>query len=243
MSEEATRDEEMGGGEDDILSALVGEGRKFKSVQDLAKGKLESDAFIGKLQDENKALRALINNNDDRQRSTQVMQELLDKISKSTIQREEPVTTQAEARNQTNGLTAKDVEEVYKVMRQREREEENERKALSRVEERYKDKTEDFLKSKADELGLDLDMLRATARRSPNAFWNLIGETTSNGQKAPRGSVNSEAVIGLARENTRNKAYYDKIKEEMGVKAFVMDSRIQVQMHRDMMELGEAFYS
>lgn len=242
MSEEVTRNEEMGEGEDDILTSLVGEGRKFKSVTDLAKGKLESDAFINKLQDENKALRALINNEEDRQRSTKVMQELLDKISKSTIQREHTeATPSGEARNQPDSLTAKDVEELYKVMRQREREEENERKALSRVEEKYKEKTEDYLKSKAAELGLDIGMLRETARRSPAAFWNLVGENTSNVPRGPKSSVNSEAVIEMNRDNIRNRAYYDKLKKEMGIKAFVTDSRIQVQMHKDMMALGSAW--
>ena len=35
------------------LAELVGDGKKFQTVEDLAKGKQESDAFIVKLQDEN----------------------------------------------------------------------------------------------------------------------------------------------------------------------------------------------
>jgi hypothetical protein len=39
------------------LEDLVGEDKKFKSVEDLAKGKAESDAFIRKLQEENEGMR------------------------------------------------------------------------------------------------------------------------------------------------------------------------------------------
>ena len=41
----------------DYLKELVGEGKKFKTVEDLAKGKAESDAFISSVTRENKELR------------------------------------------------------------------------------------------------------------------------------------------------------------------------------------------
>jgi hypothetical protein len=45
----------------DPLANLVGEGKKFKTVEDLAKGKVEADSFIVKLQEELSGLRAQIN--------------------------------------------------------------------------------------------------------------------------------------------------------------------------------------
>src|SRR5690242_15072647 len=45
----------------DPLELLVGEGKKFKTPQDLAKGKMESDKFIVQLQKEQAALREELN--------------------------------------------------------------------------------------------------------------------------------------------------------------------------------------
>lgn len=42
---------------EDVLSELVGDGKKFKSPEDLAKAKLEADKHISKIEEENAALR------------------------------------------------------------------------------------------------------------------------------------------------------------------------------------------
>lgn len=241
MTDENTSNDGESGG--DLLSSLVGEGRKFQSVEDLAKGKVEADSFIDKLKEENNALRALIQNQEDTQRSTKVMEDLLERVSKATSERETPVNqTDNQPRNQPGSLTSKDVENIFKVLKAKEVEEQNQTKALSKIKDKYKDKAEEILKSRASELGLDIDMLMQTARRSPNAFWNLIGENTNNSTnyQAPKGSVNSQAVVsGNTHGEVRNKAYYDKVKQEMGAKAFVMDAKLQAQLHRDMMSLGD----
>jgi len=39
------------------LEELVGEGKKFKTVEDLAKGKLEADSFIAQLEGELKGVK------------------------------------------------------------------------------------------------------------------------------------------------------------------------------------------
>jgi hypothetical protein len=229
---------------DDILANLVGEGKKFKSVEDLAKGKVESDTFINKLQDENRALRALINNQDERKKNEELMEEILARVSQSTLQREQPVNnqTQEQPRNQSEQLTSREVENIFHLLREREKEEGNLTKAFSRIADKYGDKSEEFLNSKARELGLDVTMLKETARRSPSAFWNLVGENNNNlaVTRSPKANVNSAAIIQTT-SSSRNKAYYDKLKNEMGTRKFILDSKVQVQMHRDMMELGDAW--
>lgn len=243
---EATSNTEIS--RDDILANLVGEGKKFKSVEDLAKGKVESDNFINKLQDENRALRALINNQDDRKRSEDLMEEILSRVQNSTLQREQPVTnqTQEPPKTQAEQLTSRDVESIFHLLRTKEQENQNLTKAFTRIADKYGNKAEEFLNSKSRELGLDVDMLRETARRSPTAFWNLVGENNNNpvtGARSPRANVNSAAVVQSNTSSVRNKAYYDKLKAEVGTRKFVLDSKLQVQMHRDMMELGDSWDS
>jgi hypothetical protein len=243
MSDDNVTNNEGGG--DDPFAALVGEGKKFATPQDLARGKQESDAFISKILDENKALRTLINQQEDNTRSNQIMEELLNRVSQSTLGREEQGANQqpTPASNQSEKpVTSKDVAEIFKVMKKAETEQENLTKALSQVKGKYGDKTDEVLKSRAVELGLDLDMLLATAKRSPNAFLTLLGENREQPSAASvKGSINSQAVINSTHGAVRNKAYYDKMQAEMGVRKFVMDTKIQTQMHRDMMDLGDAW--
>lgn len=240
-------------GADDILSSLVGEGKKFKTPVDLARGKLEADSFIEKLKEENNALRALIRNADESKRSTEVMQDLLNRVSQSTLGRTtsegEPKPTEQSTgqSNQSQSLTSRDVELVYKQMRQREREDANESTAMQKLTASYGDQTETFLSKKAAELALDVGVLKAMARQSPIAFLNLIGEnnnrnSASTNNASIKSSVNSAAVAELSGDSgVRNKKYYDKLKKDMGVKAFVMNRNLQVQMHKDMQALADAF--
>lgn len=234
-------------GGDDLLNQLVGADKKFKTVVDLAKGKLEADTFISKLADENRALRALIQNGEESKRSTEIMSELLAKVSQGThpnVQNDgnQPVNGGS---NQSQALTSKDVEVLFKNLRQQEREDANEKMALSKLSEKYGDKVEDFLNKKAAELALDVNVLKATARKSPNAFANLIGE---NNQSRPTSTsagvkgVNTSAISELTSnglESVRDKRYYDKLRTEMGTKKFYLDRNLQLQLHKDMMALGD----
>ena len=124
-------------GGEDLLASLVGEGRKFKTPGDLARGKIEADNFIEKLKEENTALRALIRNSDETKRGTEVMEELLARVSKGTlVDMKPPEGTKPngqEQGTQPQVLTSRDVEQVYKTMRQREREEANEATAFQKL--------------------------------------------------------------------------------------------------------------
>lgn len=237
-------------GGDDILSTLVGEGKKFRTVSDLAKSKVEADSFINKLKEENSALRSMISNQDESKRSTEIMQELLARVSKGTLASETATDTRPATQpgNQpAKAVTSSDVVEIYKVMKQHEQQEANVNKALGTLKDKYKDKTEEVLKARAEEIGLDVNSLLETAKKSPTAFLNLIGENavTNNNQvnRAAKSSVNSAAVIESGGRNVPNRAYYDKLKQEMGAKKFIMDRGLQIQMHKHMMELGDAWDS
>lgn len=257
----------MGNGSDEILSSLVGEGRKFKTVQDLAKGKVEADGFIEKLKEENNALRSVIRNSEESRRSYEVTQDLLNRVLHSSLGKsttgngnmgegDNPSSHQNAATGDgtnhqtqaaTTTMTSRDVEMVYRQMRQREREDANEALAMQKLSDVYADKTEEFLTKKSRELALDVSVLKAMARQSPVAFFNIVGEThlssgnnRNSGGGAPRGSVNSAAITDLSGDaGLRDKKYYDKIRKEMGAKAFILDRRLQVQMHKDMQSLGD----
>src|SRR5688572_24600607 len=72
------------------LADLVGENKKFKTVDDLAIGKLQSDAFIQKLQDENKELRDLVRGLSDEVRSNKDSLEFLTKVARGEREENDP---------------------------------------------------------------------------------------------------------------------------------------------------------
>ena len=57
MSNNETAPDQGANVEGSILDALVGEGKKYANLEELAKGKAEADSFIDKLKDENSDLR------------------------------------------------------------------------------------------------------------------------------------------------------------------------------------------
>jgi type II secretory pathway component PulM len=78
-------------------------------------------------------------------------------------------------------------------------------------------KAAEFLKQKAADLGLSLDDLKATAAKSPKAFFQLVGNTApvSNKSIDKKSSVIPEAFSGSG-PKPGTKAYFDTLKKEKG---------------------------
>ncbi len=231
----------------DPLQELVGEGRKFKSVEDLAKSKLEADRFIDKLKDENDALRKLVKDSERTTHMTSAIERLLASVTKSEDESSNQPAAPSPAPvtnldNQAKAISAEDVVKIVHAVEEQRRMAANEQQALNNLSKKYGDKATEVLESRASELGMDKAMLVDMARRNPKAFARLIGE---DGQpSAPVSSVsarNSAAVLGNNPSNSsiRNAAYYEGLKKTMGTKKFVLDRQLQVQMHNDMNALGE----
>jgi len=235
----------------DPLQELVGEGKKFKSLEDLAKSKVEADRFIDKLKDENDALRKLVKDSERTTHMTSAIERLLASVTKSEDESSNqpaapspaPVTNQD---NLAKAISAEDVVKIVHAVEEQRRMVANEQQALNNLSKKYGDKADEVLASRADELGMDKAMLVDMARRNPKAFARLIGE--DGPANAPMSSVsprNSAAVLGNHPGNSsvRNAAYYENMKKTMGTKKFILDRALQVQMHNDMTALGERWDS
>ena len=96
---------------------------------------------------------------------------------------------------------------------------------------------------KADELDMAPQELKAFALKSPKAFFNMVG---INPQQTETGTVYNggrQAGPSNVKPEVRNKAWYDAKKREMGVKKFILDRALNLQMHQDAQTLGDAFYN
>lgn len=239
-----------GGSTADPLSELVGDGKKFKTVEDLAKGKLESDNFIAKLQAENNELRTLLKTTEEKVIRAATVEDILKRVEGVSKPTSTPAASGTDG-NQPVSLTREDVVNLLAQREQEAKAKANYAMANRTLVEAYGDKAKEVVATKAAELGISPAMLKAMAETSPKAFLTVLGvgsapsaPSVSRTGSAGRGNVNTAAIsnsppIG----EVRNQSFYDKMRKEMGAIKFATNTNLQVQMHKDMERLGDAFFS
>lgn len=222
-----------------VIETLVGEGKKFKDIEALAKGKLESDAFIAKLQDEAKQLR-------DELSKKMSLEDQLARLSQGGDAG--GATTASVAASNQSGSPVTSLEDVdaflEKKLSQREirqRQEDNLRTVNEALLKQYGDanKAKDAVKTIESSLGVNLTEL---ARTSPVAAMRLLGANASAGG-VPAERSTTHVGGHTSGEGERNNAYYEKLRKEMGNAKFYMNRGLQSQLHKDAQRLGDAFYN
>lgn len=195
---------------------LVGEGKKFKTVDDLAKGKAEADAFIEQLKKEQADLRKELSVKVDTEATlTELRNEMKAlKESKSVIPSKEN-TTSALSENDLKALVSKTITESEANRSQTQ----NIVTANNQLVKHYgtTEKAQEALRNKAQELGLSIDELKGIAARSPTALLKMVlpeGVKQPEGGSFQSGSLNSDALphqqSGEPKEGT--KEYFDMLR-------------------------------
>lgn len=177
-------------GAENLVEQLVGQGKKFATVEDLAKGKTEADKFITQLQAENKQLReTTLNKSEVDERFNDVLKRI-----------DEQAQSKAQGKETTSTVGAT---EIAAIVRSQLTQAEQERTATQNVSiandkilAQYGDKAGEFLESKAKELNLSKQDLKLISAKSPSAFLSLVGvekPAATVTVTATKGSVNTES--------------------------------------------------
>lgn len=231
------------------LDELVGQDKKFKTVEALAKGKQESDAYIGKLESENKELRDLVTASQTKMQEIEAKLNFMSEL-KSVTQPTQSVTTPDPAKptvTTQKGLTEEDVVKVMERARTEERRTNNIKEANAALVAQFGSEASAVITLRASELGVTKEYLTEMAAQSPQAFYATVGFSPkgSSGNQTLSSRVQGQTVSGgnMSKAGLRNKAYYDDLKKTMGAWKFSTDSNLQKQMWRDMQELGDRFES
>lgn len=234
--------------EKDYLNELVGEGKKFQDTQALAKGKAESDAFINRLQDENATLRLEL------QQATR-LEEFLDRLES----RQQGTTVEAPSSPEpiedvpqlsSSQLTTPSVssEEIKKMINDGVSEaltlkeyQDNVDKVHNLAEKELGSNYKNVLTQRANELGLNTELLSELASKNPDSFINLLVKPkTTSFNSLPESNVNTSAMNIDSNVGGKTKSYYDKLRKE-DINLY-MSPRIQNEMIKQAEKLGEAFY-
>lgn len=226
----------------DYLAELVGENKKFKDAQALAKGKAFSDAHIAILEKRFDTLSADYLKLKEEADAGAKLQDLLNKLETQQLtSREDTQNNSNEVQQKPVGLA--EIESlVSSKIEQRERsakEQENynlvEAKLLERLGSNYKT----VLKKQANELRMTDEEVNALARKNPTLFFktfDLNAQTQDNFQAPPRQSN----TFSPKPPEKRTWSYYLKLKEK-DPKAW-LDKKIAIQMEKDAQQLGREFY-
>jgi len=236
---QTTTEEDNAQTNETYLNQLVGEGKKFKDLEALAKGKLEADRHIGEITKTLDELRAELSKQD-------YAKSLLEQMSKGSETRQDdpPPNTSSSSNTENTTQSASDIESlVEKVITEKEKNRtvtQNLSVVSEEMEKQFGDKAGSILKSKSQELNISVDRLKEIAAESPTAFFQMIGVSSKKPQatSAPQSSVRSETFSSNPQD--RDFDYYQKLRKES--RSLYYSPKVQNMMLQDRTRLGDRFY-
>jgi hypothetical protein len=223
------------------VDELVGENRKFKDVESLARGKAEADAYIASL---TRTLDELKQELSTRARAEDMLTRLLEKPNTPSAPPSQPPVGMDPPQVATTGPTAEDLDKMIRD-RLAERETLNTRTqnatmVMQTLTEVWGPAYKTTLQTKAAELGLSPEAVNRMAGESPKALLKLVG---ADAQKPSTftGAPTSSVASGFVPSNTeRTMSWYQALKAKDPTTYF--DKKTQTQMHKDAQRLGERFF-
>jgi len=227
-----------------FVDHLVGDGKKFKDIEALAKGKLEADRHIGEITKTLDELRVELAKQD----YAKNLLEQMSKGSETGAEQPTPVTTSSSNTENTT-QSASDFEAlVEKVITAKEKSKtasQNISVVGEEMQKQYGDKTADVLKAKSLELNMSLDRLKEIAAESPTAFFQLIGVKKMGEKTSTSTGVTTQSTIRSENFNSysqdRTFEYYQKMRKEN--RSLYYSPKIQNTMLQDRERLGDRFYN
>ena len=227
------------------LAELVGEDKKFKSIDDLAKGKLEADQHIGQLEGEMKLLREQMAELEEAASKKATVSDLVDAV-KTANKRVDTEGNQRISEEQLQQM----VESIMEGRHEKQTRLANFQQANKSVLDKFNGDVEAaraYTAERAKQLGLTTDKLRSLGEESPSAFKQLMETQPSTGAQGVTGipevhvdrGVNQHSQMVI--DGHRTKAYYDNLKREMGPSKYWNDTKIQGAYFKDAQALGARF--
>lgn len=225
------------------VEELVGEGKKFKTIEDLARGKFESDMYIDHFKQRHDELRDDYKRLKSEYEAGPALKELVDQLKNSQQSRNDDTHVEKEDKSDTFDLTQIEnlIQNKIASTKQQEREEQNFAMVQSRLMEQYGPQYQNALKQQITELGLTTDFVNDLARKHPKVLFRTLGldgKTPSEQfQAPPQSMVRSDPFTPNSPKRTWS--YYEKMRKEKPAQYF--DPKIQDQMFKDAVALGDAF--
>ena len=223
------------------IEQLVGDGKKFKDVEALALGKVESDKYVTDLQNQLSEATGKLTEQD-------YAKNLLDQLqaqgtNTNPVNPVETIVSTKPDDNTPSKASEDDLRNlVEKALEDREvksKADKNLQIVREALEKEYGTEATNKLKAVASELGLTESYIDTIASQSPAAIFQLIGTASKEFQPSVNTTVRTEGV-NLSSTNKRNSKFYsDLYKQDRKTWSSL---EVQNQMVEDAAKLGSDFY-
>ncbi len=221
-----------------LVEALVGPDKKFKTVEDLAKGKAESDAFIERIKAENAQMRKDM----EALAASRELQDELEAAHQAAQHRGKPAVV-APSSDDLAEIVRKEINNT----RQEETAKANVLEADRFLTEYFggsKEKATQFITEKAEAMGMSLAWLVDVASRSPKALYTVLGvDPAKQPQPGTRQSPSHQNTVNTdAKDFAPNgsnvkpgtKAYYDALRKSNPAQYW--SAKVQNEIHAKAVE-------
>jgi hypothetical protein len=224
------------------LEELVGENKKFKTPEDLARGKYLADEYIKTLIQQKDEMKSDYLRLKADYESRAKLEELLDQLAATKhdrddtrnaddVQTEEPKFDPSQIENLIeNKLTAHEM---------RRREVENFNFVKAKLEEKFGPNYQNSLKKQMEDLGIDEVTLNEDARKRPKMLLKALGVDDKPAESFTAPIPGSVRTTSKTAPKARTWSYYKELKKRDPNAWY--DPKVQTQMFKDRMELGDAF--
>jgi hypothetical protein len=224
------------------LEELVGEGKKFKSPEELARGKFVADQYVEFLKKGRDELRNDYMKLRDDYNARAKLEELIDQLNKpqssrdDTLNANENVKQQAYDPKEIESLVSSKIQEHELTRKQ----EDNFNSVKAKLEQRYGENYKNVVKQQINELGITESDLNDMARRTPKVLLRTLGLDQEPGREGFQAPVRTQRQDNFAPSTQkRTWAFYEKLRKE-DPRAY-HDTKTQVQMWEDAAALGDEF--
>lgn len=197
----------------DYVAELVGDGKKFKDTQALARGKAEADLYIKQLTERLDEARKELETRMQRESFLEEIKGLRNSESNGQNHTTTPVVTDPVP------LDDSILEQKLLALLQKQKTQERQESNIDRVErvlkERLGDQANQVINNKARELGLSPKELEGIAINSPAAFFQLVGvqEDRQPASNVPVARNTNNSFGQPQTQGVKNKAFYEKLKQ------------------------------
>jgi len=221
-----------------LFEQLVGEGKKYKTAEDLARSRLEADNFIEQLKDEKKGVLEDLQAKEKTAENSKTIEDLMQLVTKATSTTEEGNRPEVSKEELVKLIDNRLTETKQSEVKQRNREESNQ--AILNKFEGDAGKAREFVQARARELSMSTEALAGMAETSPAAFKQLLSLDTHNATPGST-SVSSFANVNTQSANVgnptvKNATYYRNLRKELGSKFWAPD--IQQELIRNREQMG-----
>jgi hypothetical protein len=219
------------------LEELVGEGKKYKDLEALARSRIFADEHIQNLEAEQQTLRDDYIQLREEYNKALNLQELLDKLQQQQLPGDQIPQTPTD--DDRKPLTMDQIESLLEQRDVKKRENENFREVQNKLKETYGPGYSQELRTLADSMGMSAEEVDAMARRNPKAFERLfITPKQTDSFDGPPSSTRRSGTFAPTTVK-RDWKYYEKMRKEN--RELYNSPKTQMQIIEDMKTLGADF--